>query len=282
MKNTEKTRFAIDETAVTRLVRQAKGAKTEAGREQAINNLWALCGEYVTNMAASKSYKIDSDFSLHGMSLKERQVELSSKTFRKFRDCVLKFDPSLGVPFLAWVAKKIGWQLLDDKRTNTKRSARETTFSHTKKAKGPDCSKELDSAKAYCCHGEGLLTGEASHFAQICDYKRLIAKCRKVIMERAPKLLTAFDAMEKDSKVNSRCCDSHFAKTLGYSTVYAGTLKKEIRDILVNCGMEWAPDSVATTVGVPQNHECAPTDEPSVFSLPGCSPYLYKGKEKAE
>ena len=268
MTNTKKTRFVIDETAVISLVLQAKGAKSEETRELAIKNLWALCGEYITNIAVSKSYKIDSDFSLHGMSLKERQAELSSKAFHKFRDCVLKFDPSLGVPFLAWVAKKIGWQLLDDKRANTKRSAHETTLSRTKKAEESDSEKELDSAKAYCCHGEDLLTGDASHFAQICDYKRLIAKCRKVIMERAPKLLPAFDAMEKDSKENSRCCDSHFAKTLGCSKVYAGILKKKIHDILVDCGMDWAPDSVTP----------AATDD-HCYSLPGCSPYVYKDKD---
>ena len=264
MTNTKKTRFVIDETAVISLVLQAKGAKSEETRELAIKNLWALCGEYITNIAVSKSYKIDSDFSLHGMSLKERQAELSSKAFHKFRDCVLKFDPSLGVPFLAWVAKKIGWQLLDDKRANTKRSKREIAFSRTKMDGGYDSDKKMDRAEAYRCHGEDLLTGEASRL-QACDNRRLIARCRKVIMERAPKLLPAFDAMEKDSKANSRCCDSHFAKTLGCSKVYAGTLRKEIRDILVDCGMDWAPDSVTP----------AATDD-HCYSLPGCSPYVYK------
>ena len=251
MTNTKKTRFIMDETTAIRLVNQAKEAKSEDARDLTIHNLWALCGEYVTNMVVSKSYKIDSDFSLHGKSPKERQAELSLKAFHKFRDCALKFDPSFGVPFLAWVAKKIGWRLLDDKRANTKRGKREK-----------ECA-----AKAYRCHGEDLLTDEASRL-QACDNRRLIARCRKVIMERAPKLLPAFDAMEKDSKENSRCCDSHFAKTLGCSKVYAGILKKKIHDILVDCGMDWAPDSVTP----------AATDD-HCYSLPGCSPYVYKDKD---
>ena len=245
------THNTIDEKAVDNLVRKVLGARSENSRAKAIDELWALCGEYVTNMEVSKSYKIDSDFSLHGKSPKERQAELSLKAFHKFRDCALKFDPSFGVPFLAWVAKKIGWRLLDDKRANTKRGKREK-----------ECA-----AKAYRCHGEDLLTDEASRL-QACDNRRLIARCRKVIMERAPKLLPAFDAMEKDSKANSRCCDSHFAKTLGCSKVYAGTLRKEIRDILVDCGMDWAPDSVTP----------AATDD-HCYSLPGCSPYVYKDKD---
>ena len=258
------TRNTIDEKVVDNLIRKAQRARSESVRAKAIDELWGLCENFVMNVAVGKSYRLDSDFSLHGMTPVRRCEELSIEMFLRFRECALNFNPSFGNPFLAWAAQNIGWQLLSDKRDNSNRRERE------KKC----------AAYAYCCHGEDLLTGEANYFAQGRDNKRLIAKCRKVIKEQAPKLLRAFDAMEKDSKENGRCCDTRVAEALGCTKVYAGILRKKIIDILTDNGMEWAQDSIATTIGVPQYHEYSPDSEPPVYGLPGCSPYVYKDKAR--
>jgi len=245
-------RNIIDEKVVNNLVRRAQRARNESVRARAIDELWACCGNYVTNIAVGKSYRLDPDFSLHGMAPKERQEELSIEMFLRFRDCVMDFDSALGVPFLAWVAKKIKWQLLDDKRANSKRGKRE---------------KVLDGEM---CAGSNIKTGisgEDRGFVQDCENRRLIDRCRNIVKGQAPKLLRAFDAMDEDSKANDRYCDSRVAKALGCSKVYVGILRKEIRNLLIDCGMEWAPDGVKP----------AATDD-YCLCLPGCSPYTYKDK----
>lgn len=72
------------------------------------------------------------------------------------------------------------------------------------------------------------------------------------IHAKTPKILQKRKFFGTDSKASNRCCDTRVAKVLGCSKAYVGILRKEIRDLLLKNGVDWAPDSGATTVGEPQ------------------------------
>jgi hypothetical protein len=106
-------------TKIFGLIVVAKSGHSEI-RQRAIDALWDCCGECIVRVMVMKSIKVDSDYSYRGMSFEERRAELLGECYIAFRSWLDEFDPSMGVPFLAYVCKKSLWMMQDNKRKNSK------------------------------------------------------------------------------------------------------------------------------------------------------------------
>lgn len=63
--------------------------------------LWDIYGDHFLGLIAAKSRALNSDWSLQGLSDKDRCVRISGQVFMLFWKVVLKFDLTKGVKFLA-------------------------------------------------------------------------------------------------------------------------------------------------------------------------------------
>ncbi|SHL44373.1 hypothetical protein SAMN05720487_11416 [Fibrobacter sp. UWT2] len=115
-------------TQIANLVTLAKYGANADIRQQAVNDLWDICGEQISGVMLKNSYKVDSDREYHDMTPEKRNDDIFDKAYIAFREWVDSFDPSFGVPFLAYTSQKSGWLMQDDKRKNSKRCKRVDVF----------------------------------------------------------------------------------------------------------------------------------------------------------
>lgn len=106
-------------TKILGLIVVAKSGRRDI-RQRAIDALWDCCGECIVRVMVMMSIKVDSDYSYRGMGFEERRAELLGECYIAFRGWLDEFDPSMGVPFLAYACKKCLWMMQDEKRKNSK------------------------------------------------------------------------------------------------------------------------------------------------------------------
>jgi hypothetical protein len=106
------------------------------------------------------------------MNFEERRAELLGECYIAFRRWLDEFDPSMGVPFLAYACKKILWMMQDDKRKNSKNRVQVVNPMGA-------CS-DLSPMENYDCNP---FTGEVISFMHGQDECNLVARIHETVKE---------------------------------------------------------------------------------------------------
>lgn len=222
-------------TQINNLFALAQGAPDEDVRTQALHTLWEIYGAKFLALVTKKSFKMDSDFDLNGYSFQYRQNSLAGNAFVVFRNAVLNFDYTRKVPFEAFIAKKAGWHVADEKRKNAKRSRREERESVKK-----DCGADKEEGETLSCV-ENCDVNPFTHEVNTIDIswegRDLVARMRSKLAMVNPGLLRPFDAMYMASELNDYT-DAAVGRALGCTRANVGVVRMKIREILVENGFE--------------------------------------------
>lgn len=178
---------------------------------------------------------MNSDFGLNGYSFQGRQDNLAGDAFDLFRNAVLNFDYTRKVPFEAFIAKKAGWHLADEKRKNAKRSRCEERES-VKKDYGADKEEGETFSRVENCDVNPF-THEVNTIDVSWDARDLVARIRSKLETVNPGVLRQFDVMYKTSEQKDYT-DAAVGRALGCTRANVGVVRKKIREILVEYGFE--------------------------------------------
>ena len=86
--------------------------------------LWDIYGDHFLGLMAAKSRALNSDWSLQGLSDKDRGTRISGQVFTVFWNTVQKFDLAMGVNFMAHLTNMGKFDLKTAKRDNSKNTER--------------------------------------------------------------------------------------------------------------------------------------------------------------
>ena len=205
-----------------RLVAIAQTASNADDREQAMLDLWAIHGARLVGIMAKTSYRIDSDFSLRGSTLGDRQANLAGDAFFLFHKVFLEFDLYAGVPFEAYIAKKGNWHVADEKRENSKRGKREICYDFDRVPSNGRTPEEDDDVKsirkALACKGG---------FEKACIDKDSIDAIYRAT-ESVPKLHRYVGVCRELSREDYDYSDAEVARRMGCTRANVGHYKKEL------------------------------------------------------
>lgn len=226
----------LQATQIANLVTLAKYGANADVRQQAANTLWTLCGEQIANVMLKNSYKYDSDREYRDMTPEKRQDTIFNKAYIAFREWVDSFDPSLGVPFLAYTSQKSGWLMQDDKRKNSRRCKRVDVFDPNGEADDDEkgCSSKPKSVEDSAVNP---FTGEVNSFERQMEWEDLVDKIRGVCQKK-PKMLRFFDAMLQVIDEGDDCTDAKVAKKMGCTRANTGVQHKKFLQFMHDEGME--------------------------------------------
>ena len=214
------------------LVESARNAPDESTRSRAMRLLWRVVGDTIMGNMVGKSYRMQSDFGMRGYSPKHRQANLSSDGYIVFYKAVMNYDKSLGVPFGAYVAQKIGWQLANDKRDNSKREKRVILSS---KMQANDSGVSTEDPFAVLL--ERIPSKE--DVEGDCFRKDAILKIKRVAAG-APRLFEYFEACQELCNQGFRGSDAEVARYMGCTRASTGTYRKKLVRLLAEHGLDFA------------------------------------------
>ena len=215
------------------IVMAAQNASNEDLRAVAMNELWDLCGTRIANLMAGKSYVIDSDFSLWDCTPSERRDSLMGDAFFVFYDAVMKFDATLGVPFMAYITQKISWNLASAKRENAK---------HSKREKCTDFSLEGSSYSEGDSYEESNMINTLKSlqsdddFEEDCYRKDGITAIQH-ILKGNQKLQDYFNATQEICNDGDTYSDAEAARRLGCTRANVGQLRRRLMQLLIENGL---------------------------------------------
>ena len=226
----------LQATQIAYLVTLAKYGANADARQQAANTLWTLCGEQIAGVMLKNSYKYDSDREYHDMTPEKRYDDIFGKSYMAFREWLDSFDPSLGVPFLAYTSQKSGWLVQDDKRRNSKRCKRVDVFDPNGVA---DDDEKRRSSKPKSVEDSAIdpFTGEENSFERELDWKDLANKIRGVCQKK-PKMLRYFNAMLQVVEEGDNCSDAKVAEKMGCTRANTGVQHKKFLQFMQDEGMD--------------------------------------------
>lgn len=203
----------------------------------ATRKLWDIYGDYFLGLMAAKSRALNSDWSLQGLSDKERCVRISGQVFMLFWKVVLKFDLTKGVKFLAYLTNMGKWNLKTEKRDNSKMTERELRidFSFESRPNKPSKDPELDE--------EGLMCAVINEISARNTYEKrvfhilAIEASHKAVSgkQRVLEFLTvAFDVCRECPKGYT---DTEVADRMGICKVQVGNLRRQAFELLERAGL---------------------------------------------
>ena len=210
------------------LVNIAKRDPRSDVRVKATHALWELCGDFIVHVTTKNSIKVDSDYSYHGMSFSERSCELMGQCYRWFLKWLKDYDPSRGVPFLAFVCSKSEFQMKDEQRKNARRSK----WVSMEGADG--CFS--DSASFANCDKKPF-TYEINSFESDVEKEDLLRVLRKECGD-SPRMLEVFNAMNEVKDECNKHSDAAMAEKLGCTRANALLLRKKTAAFLRKKGLE--------------------------------------------
>ena len=218
--------------AINNLITIAQTATNEALRNKAINELWDICGDQIAGIMAGKSYQIDSDFSLKGMSPKERQDYLLGNAYYLFYNAVTTFNPALGVPFIAYTTQKSSWFLADEKRNNSKRSKREENVDFSMECcpgieMAPEMSRMMEIFKEIA---------HTDHFENDCYWEDALQLVCKAI-KSSPRLCDYLSASLELCKEGEDYSDAEVARRMGRTRANVGQHRKALIHLMEENGL---------------------------------------------
>jgi hypothetical protein len=211
--------------------------KTANIRLGATRKLWDIYGDYYLGLMAAKSRALNSDWSLQGLSDKERCMRISGQVFLLFWKVVQKFDLTLGVNFLAYLTNMGKWDLKTAKRSNSKMTERELhiDFSFESRPNKPTKDPELDE--------EGLMCAAINEISARNTYEKRVFHI--LAIEAAMKavsgkqrlldfLTVAFDVCRECPKGYS---DTEVANRMRISKVHVGNYRRQVLELLERAGL---------------------------------------------
>ncbi|SHM75294.1 hypothetical protein [Fibrobacter sp. UWB7] len=218
--------------AINNLIAIAQTAVNEDVRNKAINELWGLCGDQIAGIMAGKSFQMDSDFSLKGYSPKERQDSLLGNAYYLFYNAVATFNPSLGVPFIAYTTQKSSWFLATEKRNNSKRSKREEYVDFSLEC-GPSTESSPEASRMM-----EIFKGIAhkDRFENDCYWEDAVQVLSHAI-QNSPKLSKYFEASLEVCKEGDDYSDANVARYMGCTRACVGQYRKALLRMMEENGL---------------------------------------------
>ena len=210
---------------INKIVRQARNARNEDFRAELIEKLWGIVGKAVVDSVVANSYRLNSDFSLSGMSLQRRRANLLGEAFLVFYKAAMEFDARFNVPFLAYVSQRTKWNLATDKRNNSRQDAREekTTDNYDDLAASEPDDTDIEGD---CFRNEAVMIVER-------------------IANKEKRLATYFNACQKVCAAGLGCSDAEVARYMGCTRASTGLYRKKLVRMLAENGLDF--DSLVAT-----------------------------------
>ena len=228
--------MTTDQKTTLNLIRIAQDAASEDVRSTAVNMLWDIYGAKVMGISNKHSLKADADWDLRGLSPANRQREIMYRTFLMFRRAVLSYDTHTNVPFMAYVANSSKFQQKTEKRQNAKHTDREVPvdFSgNTREEKygdNPQMLRDLAILKktdhAPCQEIEDIVIRDAFEGIE------------RFLNKNTPKLLPFYHACCEVCQEYGDFKDVYVADKLGCTRANIGPLRKKLRTVLTEAGLE--------------------------------------------
>lgn len=217
---------------INSLVEVAQNAQNGCIRSGALGLLWEIVEDTVMGNTVRKSYRINSDFDMIGDSPKDRREKLASDAYLIFCGAVMNFDLNLGVPFMAYIAQKLGWKLATDKRNNAKRDNR-VKISSKMQANATEEFAEDDAFAALLerIPNEEDVEGDCFRRDAILKIKRIAAS--------DPKIAAYLETCQEVCYQGYRGSDAEVARFMGCTRASTGNYRKKLVRMLVEKGMDF-------------------------------------------
>lgn len=206
-------------------------------RLAATRRLWDIHGEYFLGLMAAKSRAMNSDWSLQGLSDKERGVHISDQVFTVFWKTVLKFDLTKGTPFLAHLTQMGEYSLKTAKRNNSKITEREVfiDFSLESRPNNPSKDPEIDEEGLMCAAINEISSRNTSEkriflLLAIEATKRAIHGKKRLI----EYLTVAFEVCHESAKGYT---DAEVAERMKITRAQVGNLRRQAFELLECAGL---------------------------------------------
>lgn len=203
----------------------------------ATRKLWDIYGDHFLGLMAAKSRALNSDWSLQGMSDKDRGMRISGQVFMLFWKVVLKFDLTKGVKFLAYLTNMGKWNLKTEKRDNSKMTERMlfVDFSMESRPNKPSKDPEMDE--------EGLMCAVINEISARNTYEKrvfhiLASEATKRAISGKKRLLeflaTAFKVCHECPKGYT---DVEVAERMKITRAQVGNLRRQVLELLESAGL---------------------------------------------
>lgn len=206
-------------------------------RLAATRRLWDIHGEYFLGLMAAKSRVMNSDWSLQGLSDKERGVHISDQVFTVFWKTVLKFDLTKGTPFLAHLTQMGEYSLKTAKRNNSKITEREVFIDFSLESRPNNPSKDPEKDE------EGLMTMVINEISSKNEFEKrifhmLAIEATKRAISNKKRLLEYFAvAIEIYNNSTKRYTDAEAAERMKITRAQVGNLRRQLLELLECAGL---------------------------------------------
>lgn len=217
---------------INSLVEVAQNAQNGRIRSGALGLLWEIVEDTVMVNTVGKSYRINSDFDMIGDSPKDRREKLASDAYLIFCGAVMNFDLNLGVPFLAYIAQKLGWKLATDKRNNAKRDNRVKISSKMQ----ANATEEFAEDDAFAALLER--TPNEEDVEGDCFRRDAILKIKNIAAS-APKIAAYLETCQEVCYQGYRGSDAEVARFMGCTRASTGNYRKKLVRMLAEKGMDF-------------------------------------------
>ena len=223
---------------INSLIGAVQNAANGLDRSKGLLRLWKTVANTIMDQMAGKSYRIKSDFDMRGFSLKERRKNLAGDAYLVFFMATMDFDRGLGVPFMAYIAQKLGWKLAADKRDNAKRDDRIEISSKMQ----INASEEFAEEDAFAAllertPNEEDVEGDCFRRDAILRIKRIAAS--------DPKIAVYLETCQEVCYQGYRGSDAEVARFMGCTRASTGNYRKKLVRMLAEKGMDF--NSLVTT-----------------------------------
>lgn len=217
---------------INSLIGAVQNAANGLDRSKVLLRLWKTVGNTIMDQMVGKSYRINSDFDMIGDSPRDRREKLASDAYLFFCGAVMNFDQNLGVPFLAYIAQKLGWKLAADKRDNAKRDDRIKISSKMQ----INASEEFAEEDAFAAllertPNEEDVEGDCFRRDAILRIKRIAAS--------DPKIAVYLETCQEVCYQGYRGSDAEVARFMGCTRASTGNYRKKLVRMLAEKGMDF-------------------------------------------
>ena len=217
---------------INSLIVAIQNAANGLDRSKVLLRLWKTVGNTIMDQMAVNSYRINSDFDMRGFSLKERQRNLAGDAYLVFFMATIDFDRGLGVPFMAYIAQKLGWKLAADKRDNAKRDDRIKISSKMQiNASEEFAEEDVFAALLERTPNEEDVEGDCFRRDAILKIKNIAAS--------APKIAAYLEACQEVCNQGFRGSDAEVARFMGCTRASTGNYRKKLVRMLAEKGMDF-------------------------------------------
>lgn len=203
----------------------------------ATRKLWDIYGDHFLGLMAAKSRALNSDWSLQGLSDKDRGMRISGQVFCVFWNTVQKFDLGMGVNFMAHLTNMGKFDLKTAKRDNSKNTERMVfvDFSYEtcsyKKSNDPEKDEEgIMCAIINEISSKNTFEKRAFHILAIEATKRAISGKKRLL----EYLTVAFKVCHECPKGYT---DTEVADRMGICKVQVGNLRRQAFELLERAGL---------------------------------------------